>query len=245
MPAPDIIIRSDEKSRLRLREQLDLLALPPAKRRRLMNGLAKQVRLDARGNIRTQRTIEGRAMEPRKDKRKRRKLLMGLGKGLTTRHKGNLHAEVTWKNAMTAKIAYQHQHGIAETWTAGRARRVYGVPNYKAPATHDQARSLIKEGFRLRVAKKRGKGAALKRVPQKWIRENMKLGRAGMILRLMRTGKEQGPQRWKVKPAGRPFLGIPSAESAKKINEEIQRLLGEIERMGMKASVEDGFVRLK
>ncbi|HEX9701325.1 MAG TPA: phage virion morphogenesis protein, partial [Rhodospirillales bacterium] len=114
--------RIDGKSRLGLRDQLNLLTLPPAKRRRLINGIAKTVRLEARKNIRMQRTITGKAMEPRKDKRSRRKMLMGLSKGLTTKHRGDLHADVTWQNAGTAKIAYQHQHGVPETWTAGKAR---------------------------------------------------------------------------------------------------------------------------
>lgn len=209
MTAPEIDLRVDEKSRLRLSEQLSLLTLPPAKRRRLMNGIAKDVRLDARRNIRSQRTILGRAMEPRKDKRKRRKLLQGLGKGLTTVHKGDLHAEVTWKNPVPARIAHQHQFGTPEKWTASKARKVRGQPNYAAPATSAQAKALIAEGFKRRVARKhgKGKGAALKRVSQKWIRENLKLGQAGLILRLMRTGKPKGKQSWTVKVPARPILG--------------------------------------
>lgn len=215
MPAPDIAIRVDRKSRLRLQDQLDLLKLTPAKRRRMMNGIGKQVRLDAKKNIRQQRTIMGRAMAPRKVKRGKRKMLLGLGKKIVVDHKGDLHAEVTWKNTMTGQIARRQQDGLPERWTAAKARKVHGVPNYQAPATAAQARSLIREGFRLRTKKKRGKGVALKRVPMKWIRENMKLGQAGLILRLMRTGKETGPQAWAVKPASRPFLGAtPEIASA-------------------------------
>lgn len=207
MATPEIRFHDDKKNRLRLHEQLDLLTLPPKSRRRVMNRIAMDVRRDSKKNIRAQRTIRNRAMEPRKSKRRRRKMLMGLNKKMVTVHKGDLHAEVTWKNTFTGKIAYRHQHGVPENWSAHRARKAYGVPDYKKPATPAQAKSLIAEGYRRRVRKKRGKGCALKRVSQKWIRENLTLGKAGLILRLMREGKARGKQFWKVTPAARPFLG--------------------------------------
>lgn len=240
---PDIAIRVDRKSQLRLREQLDLLALPPAKRRRLMNGISKKVRMEARGNIRQQRTIVGRAMAPRKQKRGRRKMLMGLGKRMTTVHKGSFHAEVTWKNTMTGQIARRHQDGLPERWTAAKARRVHGVPNYNAPATAKQAKALIREGFKLRAKKKRGKGVALKRVPQKWIRENMKLGQAGLILRLMRTGKDTGPQSWAIVGPARPFLGVTVDQANEYLKQLVRDYLADLDRKARISNLNPRYVK--
>lgn len=203
----EIRFHLDEKGRLKLFEQLQVLTLPPSRRRWLVNRMGRQVINEARKNIRSQRTVDGASMEPRKDKRSRRKLLVRMGRGLSVKHGGDLRADVTWKNSRMARIAYQHQHGVAETWTPAKAEKVYGVPDYRDKATAAQAKSLIAEGFKRQVAKKRGRGVALRRVSQKWIRENMTLGQAGIILRLMRTKNAHGKQRWEIIPPARPFLG--------------------------------------
>ncbi|MDD9304378.1 MAG: virion morphogenesis protein [Desulfobacter sp.] len=207
MALPDISIDTDKRSRLRLADQIDVLTMPPARRKRLLKEISKQTRKDMRTNIRKQQTVTGAAMEPRAGK-KRKRMMGKMAKGMVTRIIGTDRAMVTWKNPAKAKLADRHHHGVPEKYTAKKAARQNGVPDYSKPATPKQAKALNKEGFRRPVARKRGKGkATLKRVSQKWIRDNMSLGQAGLILRLMRTGTRKGKQGWEIKVPARPILG--------------------------------------
>lgn len=172
-------------------------------------------------------------MSPRQNARNKRRMLKklagtklgkspaGKGKGLNVYGRGTSVAEVTWGNAFAAKIAYAQQHGIGQRWTAAKARKRYGVPDYKAPASRDQAKALLEAGFKVRVAKKRGKGTRLKRVSIKWIRENISMGKAAVILNILR-GEGSHPQSWEVKPKARPFLGVP-AEKADEMLQDLAR----------------------
>ncbi|MCF8093695.1 MAG: hypothetical protein K9K40_14695 [Desulfotignum sp.] len=205
-----IDIDTDPASTLRLMDQIDLLTMSPRRRRLLMRKVGKGVIKDARLNIKKQQTVAGTAMKPRKKNRVRRKLLSKMGKGLMTKFPaGDREGIVTWKNPGHAIVASRHQHGVPESFGSIKAKKMYGTPDYKKPATPRQAASLIKEGYRARVARKRGKGkAVLKRVSKKWIQDNLTLGQAGLILRLLRTGETKGPQRWTIKVPERPFLGV-------------------------------------
>lgn len=226
----DLKVQEDRRARLRLHEQLDLLSLPTPMRRRVVRKMALEVRKGTRANIRAQKTVSGAAMEPRKAGRARRKMLRGLGRGMRVRVTSPESAEVGWPNRLTSHIAYRHQTGQPETWTAGKARKVYGVPDYKSPATRAQAKSLIAEGYRLRVRKQRGKGCALRRVSQRWIRENLSLGQAGVILRMMRDGKRKGKQRWEMRTPARPFLGVDPAKYDEALNDIARQALAAVRK---------------
>ncbi len=213
MALPDIALDTDQKSTLRLMDQIDVLTMGPVQRRKLLRHIGKETRADLRNNIRRQQTVTGSAMAPRASKKKKR-MFRKMAKGTVTRIQNDHQANVTWKQAGQAKVAFRNHHGISEDFTAAKAARVYGVPNYKKPATPAQAKALNKEGYRRKVARKRGKGGAiLKRVPQKWIRDNMTQGKAGLILRLMRTNTRKGKQRWEIKSPERPILGATPADA--------------------------------
>jgi hypothetical protein len=207
MTSPDIRIDTDRLSRLKLAEQIDVLTMSPGNRRRLLKKIGTGVRKETRGNIQKQNTVSGQPMEPRASKKKRR-MMSKMSKGMITRIEDDHSAVVTWKNPGQAMVADRHHRGIPEEFTAKKAARIYGRPNYGKPATPAQAKSLNKEGYRRLTARKRGKGkAVLKRVSQKWIRENMTQGQAGLILRLMRTDSTKGVQSWSIKVPPRPILG--------------------------------------
>jgi hypothetical protein len=211
----DITVDTDGRSTLRLLDQIDVLAMSGPQSRRLMKAMGKEIRQDLRRNIRGQRTVSGSKMPPRARKLKK-KMFRKMGTGIETQIQNNHQAEVTWKQSGQAKIAFRHHHGVPENFTARKAARIYGIPDYKKPATPAQARALNKEGFRRRVARKKGKGGAvLKRVPARWILENMSRGQAGMILRLMRTGSGKGKQSWTVKVPERPILGATPQDAQK------------------------------
>ncbi|WP_419787320.1 virion morphogenesis protein [Pseudodesulfovibrio sp.] len=228
MPKSPLRLDTDPRGRLRLREQLDLLSLSPRTRRNVTKRMGRAVIKEARTNLRQQRTVYGRSMEERQGVRKRRKMLRRLGKGLKPFMRGTDRVDLTWANGMTAKIADRHQYGIPEVWTASKARKVYGVPDYKKPATRTQAKALIAEGYRLRVRKPKGKGCTLRRVPLRWIMENLSRGQAGTILRQMRDNTTHGKQRWEVKPAARPFLGPRPGTEKQFLNDLARTALSEI-----------------
>ena len=71
MSASTVSFRDDRRGRMRLKEQLNVLALPAAKRKQLVRRMAQDARKDARQNIRQQKTISGQAMEPRARKRRK------------------------------------------------------------------------------------------------------------------------------------------------------------------------------
>jgi hypothetical protein len=226
----ELTLDTDKRSRLRLNHQLAVLSMGSARRKRFLRQIGKEVRADLRGNVSGQKTISGSAMEPRATKKKKR-MFRAMAKGMVTNIKNDHSADITWQNLGQAKIAYRHHHGIPEDFSAAKAKKQYGVPDYKKKATPDQARALNKEGFRLRVARKRGKGGAvLKRVPQKWIQDNMTVGKAGLILRLMRTGSARGKQSWKIKVPARPILGATPADADKYLTAMATGILQETKR---------------
>lgn len=212
--ASGLRFREDRKARLRLGQQLDVLTMGPRNRRRLVRQMLGEVKKDAKTNIRKQRTVDGSAMKRRASKGKKR-MFRNMPKNMTVKLKNDHSGVLTWKHSGQARTAYRHHHGIDEQYSARRAEKRYGRPNYKGPATKHQARALNKEGFRRRVARTRGKGGAvLKKVSQKWIMDNMTLGQAGLVLRMLR-GTTKTQQSWKIKTPARPFLGVRPVDADK------------------------------
>ncbi|MCP3941006.1 MAG: hypothetical protein GY710_05935 [Desulfobacteraceae bacterium] len=230
MALPDITLTTNPKGTLRLRDQIDVLTMGPADRRRLLKQIGKQTRTDFRKNIQGQQTIAGSPMEPRVSKKKRR-MFSKMAKGMIIKILNDHAGVVTWKQPAKAKLAYQHHHGMPENYTARKAAKINGVPNYKSPATAAQAKSLTKAGFKRPVARKRGKGGAImKRVPQRWIRENMTQGQAGLVLRMMRTNSKKGKQSWTIKAPARPILGATTKDADKYLTAMATNALREIKK---------------
>ncbi|MCP3945181.1 MAG: hypothetical protein GY710_27385 [Desulfobacteraceae bacterium] len=231
MAVPDITLTTNPKETLRLMDQINVLTMSPADRRRILKQIGKQTRQDFRKNVQGQQTIEGSPMEPRADKKKKR-MFSKMAKAMITKVINDHKAIVTWKNPGKAKLAYKHHHGQPEKFTAKKAARMYGVPNYNKPATILQAKALNKEGFKRPVARKRGKGKAImKRVPQRWIRENMTLGQAGLILRMMRYNSEKGKQSWTIKTPARPILGATIKDADKYLTAMATNALQKIKKV--------------
>lgn len=186
--------------------------------------LGGYVRTLSRQNISRHRTVDGAAMTPRQKRAAARPMLMGLHRAMTVRAAdGNQGVTVSWDNALMASIGYRHQEGIGENWSPGRARSVYGQPDYKARATRKQAQALLREGYRLMVPAKGG-GRRPKRVTVQWIQEKMTLGQAGLILRLIRTGQTRGKQSWQDTVPARPFLGV-TPQQAEDLSQKLVKSL--------------------
>lgn len=220
----------DARSSARLNKQLDALGGEIKDRMKQARKLAGYVRTQGRRNIRRQETIEGEPFASRKRQRAERAMLSGLAKAMTVVSKPELGGvAVTWKNALTAKIAYRHQHGIGEDWTPDKAAKVYGRPDYKAACTRLQAKALLREGYRLMVPMKGG-GRRPKRVTVGWLESRLSLGQAGIILRLMRTKKAQGAQSWRDTVPERPYLGVTPGEAQKMCEKLAKTVLGNVPR---------------
>ncbi len=193
----------DVRGLLDAQQTLDLLKLSPAKRRRLLNNVAKRVRTRNRKRISEQRNVDGSAFEARKAGGKR-KMLRGLGKTLQVVSLSADEAVLGWGNRLVARIAGDHQHGRPETMSAARMRRLGKTPDYNAPATKQQARALLKEGYRIRNGKR------WKRPSQGWIQANLTSGRAGLILAKL-AGDTKKP-RWQIELPARSVLGADTQD---------------------------------
>lgn len=213
----------------RLNGQLRALARDTREYQKHARKLAGYVRTQSRRNIRRQETVEGAPFAPRQKRREARAMLMGLAKEMALES----HAQdgggyaVTWKNRLTAQIAFRHQHGVGEDWDPAHAAQVYGTPDYAAPCTRKQAQALIREGYRLMVPAKGG-GRRPKRVTVLWLQKHFTLGHAGLVLRIMRTNEAKGAQSWRDTVPARPFLGVTSAEADKMCTQLAKTVLGNI-----------------
>ncbi|WP_299594331.1 phage virion morphogenesis protein [uncultured Microbulbifer sp.] len=196
-------VRIDIAGQVGVKKMLKVLQLPPAKRKRLLAQVGRKVRVFSRKRLRQQRGIDGQPWEARKSGN--RKMLRGISKRMQVKTDPE-KTVIGFKDGMTAGIAYQHQHGVTEHWTADKAEQVYGQPDYDAPATRKQAKALREEGYKVR----RGSGRGWRRPSLKWVTENMTVGQAGIILRSMRDAEPSAS--WKIPLPARTFLGVNLTE---------------------------------
>ncbi len=199
------MVRLDIAGQLNVRQRLDLLALPAARRKRLLGQVGRKVRVATRKRLRAQQGIVGRPWAPRQktednNGKANRKMLRKLGKHLTVTSTA-AQTVIGFNNPVVGRIAREQQEGFHEIMTAEKMQRQHGQPDYGAPATRNQARSLREEGYKIR----RANGKGWKQPSLRWITDNLTLGQAGLILRLMR--EKVGKHRWVNRLPARPFLG--------------------------------------
>lgn len=202
------MISLDMHGQLAVKQQIELLKLNPKKRKRINGQMGRKVRVLSRKRLREQKGLNGRAWEPRKarDKGQSKKMMRKTGRGLVTYYTAD-SAVITLKSTKHGRIAYAQQHGIGETFTASRAKSQYGEPDYQAPATKKQARALRDAGYKRR--RENGKGWVKPSLT--WIAENLKLGQAGLILRILRD-EQTTKNSWVIKLPERSFLGVTEQE---------------------------------
>jgi phage virion morphogenesis protein len=218
-----IRIRLNQQSSLALTQQLELLQLTPGKRRQVLAKIGREIIKETRQSIREQRSPDGTAWEARKQGKRRmlRKMARGLAAKTTTEQ-----TTVGWRNGLTSAIAYKHQHGVTETYTARQARREREKTDPDAPATRNQARLLRQLGYSIPAGKKGNR----QRTPGiSWIMANMTAGQAGLVLHRLITEKRDGAASktsWQIMTAARPFLGIKQERVIEIISTELQRMRG-------------------
>jgi len=213
-----------QQDALRISEQLALLHLSPARRRRLLNQVGRQLIKQTRANLKGQHGPNGSVWEPRKQGR--RKMLSKMAKGLEAKTNSE-QTTVGWRNDLKSRIAYRHQHGGVETYTANRAKREHKRTSPDEPATKHQARLLRQLGYTIAA----GKRGTRQRTPgMSWIQQNMTSGQAGEALRVLIAGKRDAKnaskQRWDITTTARPFLGATQQQVTDWIRTELQRTRG-------------------
>ncbi|WP_296059590.1 phage virion morphogenesis protein [uncultured Amphritea sp.] len=210
---------------LTLRQQLRYLSLPRAKRRKMNRRLGRQVITLSRKRVTAQKGVDGQPWERRKNGRG--KMLKRLMKGQNVRlYVNDQNGKITWPNAMMGKIARRHQEGIPETVTASDMAKRYGEPDYTGAATPEQAKSLVKEGFRVYAGKRKNGRVKTRKASQKWIRENMTLGQAGLVLRLLREAQRK--TQWEIPVPERSFLGVSATDKQQLADDFFQQLMSDI-----------------
>ena len=206
----------DVRGLLAAKEKLQLLALPAAKRRRLLNTAAKRLRTTNRKRIRGQRNVDGTSYAPRRGKGKRQ-LLAGLGKKLQVTRVNSDAAVLGWKSAGLSRIAGEHQDGKTETITPARLRRLGKKTDYNAPASRQQGRALLKAGYQVRSGKR------LKRPSLGWIVEHLKNGQAGVLLAELEGQTKKAS--WKIALPARAVLGATAGEVREMLGTVLQQTL--------------------
>lgn len=109
----------DIRGLIEAEQRLQLLALPAAKRRRLLNNASKRLRTRNTRRIGTQRNLDGSPFAPRKQK-SRRKMLRRLSTRLQVTKLSPDAATLGWRQRRNERIAREHQLGLPTTVTSKR-----------------------------------------------------------------------------------------------------------------------------
>jgi len=244
--ADALLLGVDREGLARLRRQLEVLALSPEAKKRLVREMAMEVRRQSRRNIKQQRCVDGTPMAPRKiykrnrhgrlerrkDGRADMKMLVGLGRLMSIEASRVGRGQVSWKSTYTAKIADKHQHGKEEQYSTRRNRvSSNGADFYNPKARVERwlAKELLRLGYRKEVKLKSGR-VRLQRVSQSWIVQNMTRGEA-MVIWQQLSGYE-APDSWAVGVPERPFLGVNARQSGEMLEELAQIALNRLRRKG-------------
>ncbi|MCS3456080.1 phage virion morphogenesis protein [Aeromonas sp. BIGb0405] len=184
--------------------QLNLLALPPKKRQRLVWRAANEMKKLAARNVRSQQDPNGNPWAPRK--RGKRKMLRGLPKLLQIRAPRQDVAELGFKKGSMSV----HAGVIAGTHQKGHTYRVNAVSRQRiAPsrglagkhASKAQARKLRELGFKRPGKRKRTyRSASLG-----WITSNLNFAQAGLLIKKLKDAPVKTS--WEIQLPARPFLG--------------------------------------
>ncbi|HCH3319026.1 TPA: virion morphogenesis protein [Vibrio parahaemolyticus] len=171
-------INVNKRDVLNLQEKLAMLAMPPKKRIWMLKALGRWEKANVRQRIRQQKDIHGKALEPKKGK-KRGKVMRRMAKGLTPYVRGGKELDLTWGNKLTARIAARHHLGQKQKMTKRQMQKRWGTPDYTKPCTRGQARKLRELGYT--VPKKKGKGR--KKPSLRQLMESITHGQAGQLIR--------------------------------------------------------------
>ncbi|NVC52596.1 virion morphogenesis protein [Vibrio diabolicus] len=198
-------IKVNERDVLNMQEKLAMLALPPKKRVWILKTLGRWETTNTRKRIRSQKDVNGRALQPKKGKKKG-KVLKRMAKGLTPYVRNANQLDLTWSNKLTAKIAARHHLGQKQKMTKRQMQKRWGKPDYSAPCTKGQARKLRELGYT--VPRKSGKGR--KKASLRELMVTITHGQAGQLIREL--SNQPNITSWDIPLAERQILGSKERE---------------------------------
>lgn len=187
------------------------LQLPPAKRRQLLAGIAREIKRQSIRNIKAQKTPQGESWAPRK-RGNDRKLLRRMQRKVG--HTSNADQATVY---FGGRVSYLQHEGYTKLMNAALMAKESGGTgaSEKDPATRRQAKALRDENFMIRV-----KGKKKWRKPSlKWIETNLHVKQAGLILRSLRDeGQYDRKDSWVTTVPARRFLGVSEFQIDKFVN---------------------------
>ncbi len=217
------LLSVDVKGILPLKRQMQLLAMPKPLRRRLLNKVAKKVIKDSRKRTRDQVDLQGRPYA-RHSKGRRRKMLTRLSRQLSVTTLSDVKADIGFSNQVVGKIASKQHHGDIEHVNASSFdNSETSGSHYNNPATRKQAKALRDVGYKI----KKANGKGWKKPSLKWVTQNLTVGRAGLILKLMRIKVgEKIKKSWVTKLPARSFLGATPRE----VSQHVESIFKQMEK---------------
>lgn len=210
------------KDAINAKQALEALSLTKRKRVWLLKDLGRWERRMTRSRIKRQKDVDNQKFEKRK--RGEGAVLTSFADGMEpyVLHNATM-LDLTWHRKTKAKKAAVHQAGLTQTISAHEHIKAQnkrrGEPDYDAPCTKKQAIALRRLGYRIR--RKDGKGWNKPSVRN--LEKRLTLGQAGLIIRMMRTGKEKGKQKWKVHTPQRQMLGTKAQKVKGRLIRNIEK----------------------
>ena len=206
-----IEIAINQASMMNLIDRLESASMPPAKRRRVMQMIGREVAKVNKQRIRAGKAPDGTKWAPTISKRKHKRLA-GLSKRLRTRATAD-EAIINFDKRFVGMIANQQQQGMEQQFTAPPAKpprprasekgkRAEPFRPTDSPCTRSQALRLRALGYK--VLSNRGKRRRYRKPSLKWIQEHLSVQRAAIIIRT--TTGETRKNRWTVSIPVRKML---------------------------------------
>lgn len=215
-------MQADWSGELSLRHQLQLMALPAQRKRRINQKIGRAVIKQTRQNVRRQQSTTGQSFDKRKKKRRLRgKMLSGFTRGSNIKQRVTPSGTtVGFKNNALAKAAWAHQYGHKQTVT--KAQQMRKARDWKdKPATSEQAAAMNRLGFRVEY-----RGGRKRKVSRAWIKKNLTRWQALGILRDLDQNRPQPKESWETELPARPFFANDSRWVAELANTIIRDELG-------------------
>lgn len=185
-----------------LMAELKLLSLSPARRKRAMSQIGREVQKQTRLNVRKQRDVKGRSFKGRKKRRtKKGRMLSGfVRRGNMRQRASSTSVNIGFKNDVMARLAYEHQYGTTKKIKARKMSSSQARKWETSPATRLQAQEMNALGFRVEA-----KGGKKRRVSQAWIIKYLTKKQALGILYDLKDG-EQKKASWETVLPARKFF---------------------------------------
>ncbi len=186
-----------------LAAELRLLTLPRKRRKRALGQIGREVKKQARKNVRNQRNTRGEAFKERRKKRTREgEMLSGFVKGRNIRQRSReMSVTVDFKNQVMGKMAAAHQKGQSQVMRAKPMSEKQKNDWRNEPASQAQANAILRLGW----SSSRRRDGKRKRISRKYIMENLtKLQALGLLHEL--NGRRQGKKSWQTKLPAREFF---------------------------------------